>query len=407
MKLRLSPSSAHTWTECTAQPHYIQQFEDKLPPNDTEFNREGTVAHSVVEGRFMEDAAAYEVKGFKPEMKTHAEAFVAFCRKLQGSTTTQWWSERKVPLFYAPGSNGYIDFAAFTPEGDLIIADYKYGQGVAVTAEENLQMAIYAASLIQVELGIWSPYRMVTMAIFQPRVRQGEPVTTWTLSYGELQQFVEERVRLPASDIQAKALTLKFAPGPKVCQFCPAAGFCGMQGFEPNFPYSGRMRASDLLDDTPLAPLRKGLPARIMKPEELEQDVLTKLVLKKKEITKFIGEVEAYAEAMLAAGKPVAGLKLVQGRGGHRSWRNEGEVKEILLAHLEREQVITEKVITPSQADQFEHDLPKELWAAIKSLTFKPEGGPVIAATSDPRPVFGVAKPGLDLLEDETVEDWI
>lgn len=405
MKLRRSPSAAHTWTECTAQPLYIQQFEDKLPPNDTEFNREGTIAHGVVEGRFNEDATAYTVKGFKPEMKKHAEGFVAFCRGLQGSTTTQWWSERKVPLFYAPGSNGYVDFAAFTPDGDLIIADYKYGQGVSVTAEENLQMAIYAVSLIQVELGIWNPYKKVTMAIYQPRVRQGEPVTTWTLSYGELLQFVEERVVAPSRDIETG--NVKFCASSKVCQFCPAAGFCGMQGFEPSFPFTGRMRASDLLDDTPLAPLRKGLPARIMKPEALEQDVLTKLVLKKKEITKFLGDVEEYAEAMLAAGKPVAGLKLVQGRGGHRSWRNEDEVKEILLAHLEREQVITEKVITPSQADQFEHDLPKELWAAIKSLTFKPEGGPVIAATSDPRPVFGEAKAGLNLLEDETAEDWI
>lgn len=412
MKLRRSPSSAHTWTECTAQPHYIQQFADKLPPNDKDYNREGTVAHSVVEVTFAGNPIPLNTDtkfwdGFyrcKAEMKKHADGFVAFCRKLQGSKTTEWWSERKVPLFYAPESNGCIDFAAFTPEGNLIIADYKYGQGVAVTAEENLQMAIYAVSLIQSELGLWNPYKQVTMAIYQPRVRQGEPSTTWTLSYGELLQFVEERVVAPAKEIDEKKL--KFSPGSKVCQFCPAAGFCGMQGYEPNFPFTGRMRASDLLDDTPLAPVRKGLPARLMKPEELEQDVLTKLVLRKKEITKFLGDVEEYAEALLEAGKPVAGLKLVQGRGGHRSWRNEDEVKEILLAHLDRSQVITEKVITPSQADQFEHDLPKEHWAAIKSLTFKPEGGPVIAATNDPRPVYGVAK-AAEYFADETVEDWV
>ena len=404
MKLRRSPSAAHTWTSCTAQPLYIQQHADKLPPNDTEFNREGTIAHSIVEGCFKKDAAVYKVKGYKPEMKRHADGFVAFCRKLQGGSTTQWWSERKVPLFYAPESNGYIDFAAFTPEGDLIIADYKYGQGVAVTAEENLQMAIYAVSLIQAELGLWSPYKKVTMAIYQPRVRQGEPVTTWTLSYGELLQFVEEHVVTPSRDIESGKV--KFCASTKVCQFCPAAGFCGMEGFEPNFPYTGKMRASDLLDDTPLAPVRKGLPARLMKPEALEQDVLTKLVLKEKEITKFLKDVKEYAESLLTQGKTVTGLKLVQGKGGHRAWRNEDEAKEILLAHLDREQVITEKLITPAQADTYEHDLPKDQWAAIKSLTVKPEGGPVIAAESDPRPVFSRNK-AEEYFEDETVEDWI
>lgn len=403
MKLRRSPSSAHTWTHCTAQPLYIQQHADKLPPNDTEFNREGTIAHGVVEDVFK-GSAEYKVKGFKPEMKKHADGFVAYCRSLQGGSTTQWWSERKVPLFYAPESNGYIDFAAFTATGDLIIADYKYGQGVAVTAEENLQMAIYAVSLIQAELGLWSPYKTVTMAIYQPRVRQGDPITTWTLTYGELQQFVEEHVVTPSRDIENKKV--KFCASPKVCQFCPADGFCGMEGYEPDFAYTGKMRASDLLDDTPLAPVRKGLPARLMKPEALEQDVLTKLVLKKKEITKFMNDVEEYAESLLTQGKPVAGLKLVQGKGGHRNWRNEDEAKEILLAHLDREQVITEKLISPAQADQYEHDLPKEDWAAIKSLTHKPEGGPVIAAENDPRPVFGANRAGLDLLEDET-EDWI
>lgn len=420
MKLRLNPSAAHTWTQCTAQPHYIQQFADKLPPNDTEYNREGTIAHTVVENTFSESPEGYKIKGFKPEMGRHAEGFVKFCRSLT-KQPAKWWSEKKVPLFYAPASHGYIDYSSISKDG-VVIADYKYGQGVAVTAEENLQMAIYAASLIAVECSDMALSTPVTMAIYQPRVRQGEPVTIWTLTYGELLQFVEEKIRLPALDVQDRK-SLRFCSGPKVCQFCPAAGFCGLEtmdwknpatgkieaiSLKPNFPYTGKMRAEANLEDTPLEPIRRGLPARLMKPQELDISTLAKVVLKEKEIAKWLKDVTAYAESQLTSGQPIKGLKLVQGRGGHRVWRNEDDAKEMLLQHCERADVIVEKVITPTQAAQFEHDFPKDDWSQIQRLVHKPEGGPVLAAENDPRPHYGVSK-AAEYFDDETqeVEDWV
>lgn len=403
MKLRLNPSAAHTWTECTAQPHYIRQFADRLPPNDTDFNREGTVAHSVVEHLFKEDTVPYEIKGFKKEMGTHAQGFRDYCFKLLGSPDLLWWSERKVSLFYAPESNGYIDFSGIRADGGVLIADFKYGQGVAVTAEENLQLAIYAESLIRAQCPDLDRYVEITMAIYQPRVRQGEPETTWTLPYGELLQFLEERVVIPAADI--RGMTLRFSPSTDVCRFCPAAGFCGMLGYEPDFPYSGSMRAANLLDDTPLAPLRKGLPARLQRAAELPMDVIAKLVLRKKDIAKLLEDAEKYASSLLADGKPVQGLKLVQGRGAHRAWRNEDDVRALLLEHLPLSEIVTEKLVSPAQADKFEHDLPKERWEQLKLLTYKPEGGPVLAAENDPRPAYG-RRDVSDLLEDEK-EDWV
>lgn len=402
-KLRLNPSSAHTWTECTAQPHYVRQFAHMLPPNDTEFNREGTIAHAVVEHRFKEPGKEYKAKGVKPEMHKHAEGFHRFCKALLGDWV-EWWSEKKVSLFYAPESHGYIDFCGFKEDGSLVIVDYKYGQGVAVNAKENLQMAIYATSLLSEMLPGVDPYLEVTMAIYQPRVRQGEPTSTWTLQRGELIQFVQERVGIPAADIRAKALTLKFSPGPKVCQFCPAAGFCGMEGYEPDFPYSGKMRVQSLLDDTPLEPLKTGLPARLRDAKELPMDVLARVVRQKSEIEKWLEKVKELALAMLTDGKPVEGLKLVKGKGGHRAWRNEEDVREILLKHCDREDVIIEKLISPAQADQLEHDLPKEEWSMVQKLVFKPEGGPVVAPSDDPRPPY-VSSVAAEYFEEE--EDWI
>lgn len=409
-KLRLNPSAAHTWTECTAQPPYVAQLSDVIPKDQSsEHSREGEVAHLVVEKRFENDPDVAKTAGFKPEMRKHADDFVRFCHGLRGQvppTDTNWWSERKVPLFYSPGDNGKIDFSGFKADDSLVICDYKYGQGVAVTAVENLQMAIYAVSLVQAERGVYNPFNEVTMAIYQPRVRQGEPITTWTMTYGELLQFVEERVSIPAADIRAKALTLKFAPSTKVCQFCPAAPFCGLEGYEPNFPYSGKLRTSDMLDDTPLAPLRKGLPARLQKPADLDHDIIARITLQAASIKKWLGEVEEYAEARMTDGVEIKGLKLVQGKGGHRGWKNEDDAKEYLLKHVKREEVITEKLVTPAQADKFEHDFPKDEWKDLQQLVFKPEGGPVVVSDKDPRPVYSVSK-AAEYFDDETVEDWV
>lgn len=400
-RLKRNPSSAHTWTVCTAQPHYLVQHADKLPPSDTEYNREGDIAHKVVEHYFKEEAAVYQVKGYKPEMETHALAFRRFCLDIVGPNGT-WWSERKVPLFYAPESNGYIDFSGVTAEGNVVICDYKYGQGVAVNAFENLQMAIYAVSLIHQEFGIYNSFNTVTMAIFQPRVRDGEKQSTWTLSYGELQQFVEERVMFPAADIQAKT-NLKFSPNDKVCQFCPAKGFCGMEGYEPDFAYSGQLRAEAQLAGTPLEPLRKGLPLSLQKSADLSQSAIAKVVLQKKQIEKWLEDIYNYAMTT-----KVEGLKQVKSKGGQRYWRDEAGVREILLAHLDREMVLKEKLISPAQAEEYEHDVPKDVWEQVQKLIAKSEGGPVLAAADDPRPTYGQDR-AAEWFEDETLtpEDWL
>lgn len=410
MKLRLNPSSAKTWTSCTAQPQYVADNKEHIPADlSSEYSREGDAGHQVVENLFNEAAVEYKVTGFKEDMQRHAQSFVKYCLSLTGMKMNQrdktWWSERKVSLFYAPESNGKIDFSARKSD-HVYICDYKYGQGVAVHAEENLQMAIYAVSLIQADCPNFDRFNKVTMAIFQPRVRDGEPVTTWTLTYGELLNFVEEAIGLPVTQIQAKK-DLRFSPSAEVCQFCPAKGFCGLDGYEPKFKYAGHPRAIALLEDTPLAPVRKGLPARLMKPVEMEQDQLTRIVLQAKAIEKWLKDVAAYAEGMLKDGKPVAGLKLVQGRGGHRVWREEDEARILLLQHLTREDVIAEKLVSPSQCDKFEHDLPKDAWQQIKTLQFKPEGGPTVVAENDPRPRFGQVQAS-DYFESEPVEeDWV
>ncbi len=382
-KLSLNASAAGTWTSCTAQPHYLVENASRIPPQDTEFSAEGTIAHKVVECLFKAEKVAKEAT---PDMLRHAGAFVKYARERQGTSKT-WWSEVKLSLFYMPGRNGYMDYGCLADDG-LHIMDYKYGMGVSVNAFENLQGAIYARSAIeQLKLKPTT----VHIHIFQPRVRQGDKVSTWTVSYDELMQFTDDRVLGPAEDIQAKALTLEFRPGTKTCQFCPAESFC-------------EARVKWLLSDTPLEPITKGQEPVLPKPEKLKVLDLAAVTLKADDIKKWLGSVEKYALAMALDGKPLPGLKVVKSKGGHRKWGNPLQARELLLMHVEKGLIISEELLSPTQAAEFEHDFSKEEWAAIQKLIVKPEGGPTLAPVDDPRPVYGSEKLG-DVFKDETGAD--
>lgn len=378
-KLKIHASSAATWTECTAQPHYVVANADRIPPQDTEFSVEGTFAHSAVEDLFNKKKLSAKAT---PDMQRYGQAFVDFCldKKAPGATehikrtgmNHRWWSELTVKLFYTPSGTGKVDFCCIADDG-VHIADFKYGQGVAVSAFENLQMAIYARSMIE-QLKLKT--ETVHMHIYQPRVRQGDKQSTWTLDYKELIQFTDDRVLGPAEDIQAKALTLAFRPGTKTCQFCPCESFC-------------EARTKWLLDDTPLETITTGEVPKLPKADSISDDVLSKIVLKIDDIKKWLSSAEKYATSMALNGKPLPGLKLVKGKGGHRKWGNPDLAKEKLLEKLKREDIITEDLITPTQVSEFEHDFEKDEWAELQKLIVKPEGGPTLVSVDDPRPVYG------------------
>lgn len=332
-------------------------------------------------------------------MKKHGQAFVDFCldKKAPGQTehlkrtgmNHRWWSELTVKLFYSASGTGKVDFCCVADDG-VHIADYKYGQGVAVSAFENLQMAIYARSMIE-QLKLKT--QTVHMHIYQPRVRQGDKQSTWTLDYKELVQFTDDRVLGPAEDIQAKALTLEFRPGTKTCQFCPCESFC-------------EARTKWLLDDTPLETITSGEVPKLPKADSVSDDVLSKLILKVDDIKKWLGSVEKYGLAMALSGKALPGLKLVKGKGGHRKWGNPDLAREKLLEKLKREDIITEDLITPTQVSEFEHDFEKDEWSVIQKLIVKPEGGPTLVSVDDPRPVYG-SENLADVFSDETgAEDF-
>ena len=157
----LSASSAHRWLECPPSAMAAEAY----PQQDTEFTREGTLAHEVAEaiasGRPVDPCG--EVTA---EMIDCAESYRDYIQE-------QIKSDRALVLL-----EQRVDFSEWVPDGfgtaDCIIIqdeimdviDYKYGKGVAVSAFDNPQEKCYGLGALN-DYGFLADVKIVRLHIFQ------------------------------------------------------------------------------------------------------------------------------------------------------------------------------------------------------------------------------------------------
>lgn len=394
-KLKTRPSSASTWMKCTAQPGYLVRNHDRLPVStDTAWNIEGDQAHAVAEAVLLKRPVPKESNGKAiptaklPEMLRHARGFMNFCLE---DDPVEWHAERKVGLFYAPGF-GKIDFSG-VKEGLVSIVDLKYGKGVAVNAEENYQLAIYARSFIEQNLAndwFWSvnASTQVKMAIYQPRVRDGEPVTEWVLPWSELHEFTED-VRRTAQRIHSGDPGV-FAPGDKTCQFCEARPFCEARNGD---------HSKALAKVAPIVRDEIHLPD----PGSLTRDQLAVMLRYRPALKKWLDDIYKMAAHDVARGVIPKGFKLVKGRGSS-VWDDQDTAEAVLDLVLGGDDIHESKLITPNKATVLmkERGVSKTLAKQVSTLVRKIPGKATLVHESDPRPAIGRnAAELMDCIEDD------
>jgi hypothetical protein len=372
MRISLQPSAAHRWLYCTASPRFLAEHEAELPKRDTEWSTEGTLAHEVAEKMLLGEPMSCD-----PVMAEHVQGYVERVKanlSCAGAGATLH-VETKVPLFYMPEREGRIDTAIKdVQDAVLIIRDLKYGEGVMVDAENNEQQAIYAESFIRDQWADMPADGIVRIVIDQPRAREGDTVKDWVLTRRELGLFCS-RIGAVARKIIADDDT-QFAPG-SACRFCEAKGIC---------PARGNQALAVLPEDTTMQ--LGGLPT----PEGLTEDQMRRIVEAKGQLIEWLDSVEAHVFARLTDGKGFSGFKLVEGRS-NRQWADEAEAAKKLRSFLPKGVLWSApKFLTPAQAEKA---LKKPLKAvtprlekALARLIVKPEGKPVLAPESDPRPAL-------------------
>ncbi len=367
----LSASSAHRWLACPASAVAAEAY----PAQDTEFTREGTLAHEVAEwvaqkavayGGFTRgeiEAWAEENPDITVEMCECAEGYAVYIQELTKSDDAIVLLEQRVDFSpWVPEGFGTCDCILIQGE-TLTIIDYKYGQGVAVSAQDNPQMKLYALGALN-DYGIALDVTEVEMHIYQPRINN---ISVDKILAVDLMEWAEKTVK----PIAQKAIKGKggYAAGSH-CKFCPHAGRC-------------RQLTKTCTEYVETHSLRVAMP--VLAPHEvaevLQMEPLIALWLKR---------VKSQAMTTLLDGGEIPGWKVVEGKLGNRKWTDELQVLQALeAAGYAREDVTETKLLSPAAIDKAIGK--KKAAELLESLIDRAPGAPTIAPETDKRPVYNRA----------------
>lgn len=370
----LGASAADRWMNCTPSAQLTAGMEDET----TTFAAEGTAAHALCEWKVRK--ALKMRAGRRPtsdywtdEMEEFTDDYSDFIMDLVGQAKLTC----KDPVTLI---EQHLDFSCYVPDGfgtgdfllvadkELNVVDFKYGRGVAVYADHNPQMMLYALGALNLFDCLYD-IEQVTMTIFQPRLSS---ISTWTISAEELYKWAEEVLK-PKAELAAKGEG-EFISG-SWCRFCKARNTC-------------RARAESFLE---LAKMEFQPPALLLDEEVAE------VMEKADELSKWASDVMAYAQAeAIENGKHWNGYKLVEGRSTRR-FTDEKKVEEAAKGAGYTD-IYNKSLITLTA---FEKLMGKDTFKEVLgSYVTKPAGKLTLVPVSDKRPEVTV-----NTVNDEFQED--
>ena len=380
---KLSPSSAHRWMNCPGS----VAAEAGLPDVSSEYAREGTAAHTLAEkcARASLDpqtlvGTSIQVPDGVPievdrEMANAVEQWLLLRQQIGGVQ----WTEVKCDFSqFVPGGWGTADALAVTrrawqtdePRSTLHVADFKYGQGVVVSAAGNPQLLLYALGAF-LSLDPVYEFESVVVHICQPR------------------KAVQDWAEIPVDDLKAFAMDAQTAaeatlaegapriPGESQCRFCKAKADCPALA-DHVLKIVTEAGAFDNVEP---------LPVKVMGPRELAA-ALSEVDL----ITTWCKAVEARALEELQAGVELPGFKLVRGRSPGRRWADVEAAEREAKKAARRHKLKTLEIFEPKKllsVAKLEKVLGKnDRLFSVAGLVATPEGKPTIAKESDKRPAL-------------------
>jgi len=160
---KLPPSGAERWMTCPGS----VVLSEGMPESESEYADEGTRAHAHAQKWLLlhfaqHGAAPTPAPGEETEIHKHVKIYVEECIRVKGPKV---YVEKQVAV--NQDVYGTADFITWHPDTHtLYVRDLKYGAGVVVNVERNVQLRIYAlATLLTMKL----PARTINIGIVQPR----------------------------------------------------------------------------------------------------------------------------------------------------------------------------------------------------------------------------------------------
>jgi hypothetical protein len=280
-------------------------------------------------------------------------------------------------------------------EDTLEIIDYKDGIS-PVEAENNLQLEQYAiGKLAEYKLSTnmpqMYPFKRVRMTIIQPKLalKKFNPVVTWDVPVSYLLQRVKTLTKEAIATDSPNALLV---PGESQCKYCRAKGSCS--ALASNVMKEVGIMFQPIVNQTlDVAQQSADKDPAVMSDEQICQIMEAAPLMRQ-----LLEGVEKEALRRLQSGKPITGLKLVNGRGS-RAWNlSDDEIAEKLIKMgIPKSAIYETKLVSPAKAEKLtwqKRDGSKVTLSELQLKRLEQEyvsklaGKPTVVSESDSRPAI-------------------
>lgn len=351
-------STAKRVIACPASVKLVQQIPAKDTPN--EHADRGTLLHNVIADVLEYKKNPEEFLGTKYNDQVLTEELIdeklnpaleAFKEVGFSYTGDNYMVETRVGFGdFLPGVFGSTDILGRIGNRAIVL-DWKFGDGVLVSAEENEQLLFYAAAAMRTDEAKWvfeGATEIECIIVQPPEIRR------WVTTPQRVALF-EKELRRAVHESQSE--TASMASGSH-CRWCAAK---------------------------PICPQMTGQVERVLqtKLQALPIDQIAMQLEQADAIESYIKDLRALATQMLENGQTVPGFKLVPKRAT-RQWADENEVHNWYSAQLlDVNDIYERKLKSPAQLEKVlkknKIELPPELVVSVSS-------GSTLAPESDSRP---------------------
>ena len=330
------------------------------PPSPSSiYADKGTLLHTVISDVLAEDKAPEDMLGLQYEGQTLDQDMIDdkinpaldLLDQLDPHQEMKLAVETRVGFGkFLPGAFGSCDVLGRLGDTAYVI-DWKFGEGIAVAAEENEQLMYYAAAAMRTPEVAWvfDGATSIECIIIQPPV-----IRRWTTTPKRIGQFARE---LKKAVKVASLPDAKLNPGDH-CRFCPAKPTC---------------------------PAMTGAVDRALKVklDAIDDEMLGKYAANAVLLQGWIDDLNALVQTKIEKGYKIPGWKMVA-KKGRRQWANESEVVHWLDGKgLEAREIYSTEIRSPAQMEKV---LKKRKLALPDEHVVSVSSGDTLAPESDPRP---------------------
>lgn len=355
---RLSPSSRYRWANCPASVRACEQYPNGGKSSPAAID--GTHSHTLLEhcikhapagtvddpkkflGTLLQDHDG--MFGVDPDRVGRVRIATDYInerlKNLPGATVRAETRVNPAGLVGRDDMGGTVDVQII--HGDFLeLIDYKDGMN-EVSAINNHQLEQYAFGVLAEAMQQGKSFKTVMMTIVQPKIafKGGSPISSHVVSVDEL--LGEKLFKIGAEAAATDDPNAPYVPGEKQCTYCAHRGNCSASA--SYFIEKAGIKFEDM---------NFAKDAAKKDPTEISDEQLRELVEAGPLLRKLIEAAEAEAMRRIMDGHPVAGLKVVRGRGS-RSWAlpEEETADKLTRMGIPKKDVWVTSLISPAKVEK-------------------------------------------------------